>query len=96
MSTAVGIYDYESQSREELDVQVGCKLSILARDGEWCVVEKGEPYFFTQADKEDKFLQYQSMNWTRQINLMMVKLCSVCMIMLENPGMSFLFKRVTN
>jgi SH3 domain len=38
---AVGIYDYEAQSREELDVQVGSKLSILARDGEWCVVEKG-------------------------------------------------------
>jgi hypothetical protein len=41
-SAAVGIYDYEAQSREELDVQVGCKLSILARDGEWCVVEKGK------------------------------------------------------
>ncbi|KAJ3302808.1 Adaptor for signal transduction [Kappamyces sp. JEL0829] len=40
VSTAVGVYDYEAQSRVELDVQVGAKFSILARDGEWCVVER--------------------------------------------------------
>jgi hypothetical protein len=39
-SNAVGVYEYQSQSRLELDVQIGAKFSILVRDGEWCVVER--------------------------------------------------------
>jgi SH3 domain len=51
VSSAIGIYEYEAQSRVgnyngfnslyiELDVHVGSKFSILARDGEWSVVER--------------------------------------------------------
>lgn len=39
-TSAIGIYEYEAQSRVELDVHVGVKFSILARDGEWSVVER--------------------------------------------------------
>jgi hypothetical protein len=36
----VGIYPHEAQSIEEYNVLVGEPYSIIARDGEWCVIEK--------------------------------------------------------
>jgi hypothetical protein len=40
LATAVGVYQYEAQTREELDVYIGNTYAIIARDGEWSVVEE--------------------------------------------------------
>ncbi|KAI8900003.1 hypothetical protein BC833DRAFT_583627 [Globomyces pollinis-pini] len=40
VATAVGIYQYVAQSRDEMDVFIGMTYSIIARDEAWCIVEK--------------------------------------------------------
>jgi hypothetical protein len=40
LAKAVGVYQYVAQTREELDVHIGVSYSIIARDGEWCVVDE--------------------------------------------------------
>jgi hypothetical protein len=59
----IGVYPHEAQSIEECNVLVGERYAIVARDGEWCVIEKngfrGSVPSLCIAEYDDSLLKQQ-------------------------------------